>query len=59
VASAPRSTRYTPAQHLAMEAKADFKSEHDGGFITASIDYEVPLREIYAKVEFSGEAASA
>lgn len=35
MASAPRVTRFTPEQYLAMEAKADFKSEYDGGFITA------------------------
>jgi Uma2 family endonuclease len=35
MASAQRITRYTPEQYLAMERKADFKSEYDGGFITA------------------------
>ena len=35
MASAARITRYTPEQYLAMERKADFKSEYDGGFITA------------------------
>lgn len=35
MASAARSTRYTPEQYLAMERSADFKSEYDGGFITA------------------------
>jgi Uma2 family endonuclease len=35
MASATRITRYTPEQYLAMERKADFKSEYDGGFITA------------------------
>jgi hypothetical protein len=35
MASAPRITRYTPEQYLEMEGKADFKSEHDDGFITA------------------------
>jgi Uma2 family endonuclease len=35
MASAARSTRFTPEQYLAMERKADFKSEYDGGFITA------------------------
>jgi Uma2 family endonuclease len=35
MASATRITRFTPEQYLAMERKADFKSEYDGGFITA------------------------
>lgn len=35
MASAARITRYTPEQYLAMERKADFKSEYDSGFITA------------------------
>ena len=35
MASATRITSYTPEQYLAMERKADFKSEYDGGFITA------------------------
>ena len=35
MASATRITRYTPEQYLAMERKADFKSEYDGGYITA------------------------
>jgi Uma2 family endonuclease len=35
MASAARITRYTPDQYLAMERKADTKSEYDGGFITA------------------------
>jgi Uma2 family endonuclease len=35
MASATRSTRYSPEQYLAMERKADFRSEYDGGFITA------------------------
>jgi Uma2 family endonuclease len=35
MASAARITRLTPEQYLAMERKADFKSEYDGGFITA------------------------
>jgi Uma2 family endonuclease len=35
MASAARITRYTPEQYLVMERKADFKSEYDGGFITA------------------------
>ena len=35
MASATRITRYTPEQYLAMERKADFKSEYDSGFITA------------------------
>ena len=35
MASATRITRYTPEQYLAMERKADFKSEYDGGHITA------------------------
>jgi Uma2 family endonuclease len=34
MASAARITRYTPEQYLAMERKADFKSEYEGGFIT-------------------------
>ncbi len=35
MASAARITRFTPEQYLALERKADFKSEYDGGFITA------------------------
>jgi Uma2 family endonuclease len=35
MASAARITRYTPEQYLAMERKANFRSEYDGGFITA------------------------
>jgi Uma2 family endonuclease len=35
MASATRITRYTPEQYLALERRADFKSEYDGGFITA------------------------
>ena len=35
MASAARITRYTPEQYLAMERKADFRSEYDGGLITA------------------------
>ena len=35
MASAARITRYTPEQYLAMERKAEFKSEYDDGFITA------------------------
>ena len=35
MASATESKRYTPEQYLAMERKADFKSEYDNGFITA------------------------
>src|SRR5437870_2498395 len=35
MASAARLTRYTPEEYLAMERKADFKSEYDGGLITA------------------------
>jgi Uma2 family endonuclease len=35
MASATRITRYTPEQYLAMERKADFKSEYDGGYIAA------------------------
>jgi Uma2 family endonuclease len=35
MASAARITRYTPEQYLAIERKADFKSEYDRGFITA------------------------
>ncbi len=35
MASATRITRYTPEQYLEMERQADFKSEYDGGFITA------------------------
>jgi Uma2 family endonuclease len=35
MASAPRITRYTPEEYLAMERKAEFKSQYDGGFITA------------------------
>jgi Uma2 family endonuclease len=35
MASATRIARYTPEQYLAMERTADFKSEYDGGFITA------------------------
>jgi len=35
MASAARMTRYTPQQYLALERKADFKSEYCNGFITA------------------------
>ncbi len=35
MASAALKTRYTPAQHLALERKADYKSEYVDGFITA------------------------
>ena len=35
MASAARITRFTAEQYLALERKADFKSEYDGGFITA------------------------
>src|ERR1700679_1985685 len=35
MASAARITRYTPEQYLAMERKANFRSEYDGGVITA------------------------
>lgn len=35
MASAPRITRFTPEEYLAMERKAEFKSQYDGGFITA------------------------
>ena len=35
MATAARITRVTPEQYLAMERKADFKSEYDGGFINA------------------------
>jgi Uma2 family endonuclease len=35
MASAARIARFTPAQYLALERKADFKSEYDGGCITA------------------------
>ena len=35
MATAAQITRFTPEQYLAMERKADFKSEYDGGFITA------------------------
>jgi Uma2 family endonuclease len=35
MASAARITRFTAEQYLAMERKADFKSEYDGGYITA------------------------
>jgi Uma2 family endonuclease len=35
MASAAQISRYTPEQYLTMERKADFKSEYDGGFITA------------------------
>jgi Uma2 family endonuclease len=34
MASAARITRHTPEQYLAMERKAEFKSEYDGAFIT-------------------------
>ena len=60
MASAARITRYTPEQYLEMERKADFKSEYvDDTLRLASIDCEVSLREIYDKVEFSGEADKA
>jgi Uma2 family endonuclease len=36
MASATRITRFTPEQYLATERKADFKSEYDGGYITAT-----------------------
>jgi Uma2 family endonuclease len=35
MASAARITRFTPEQYLAMERKAEFRSEYDGGYITA------------------------
>jgi len=35
MASAARITRYTPQQYLALERRADFKSEYCNGFITA------------------------
>jgi Uma2 family endonuclease len=35
MASAARIARYTPEEYLELERKADFKSEYDGGFITA------------------------
>lgn len=35
MASAARVTRFTPEQYLAMERKAEFRSEYDGGYITA------------------------
>jgi Uma2 family endonuclease len=35
MASAARIPRLTPEQYLAIERKADFKSEYDAGFITA------------------------
>ncbi len=35
MASAAQITRYTPEEYLARERKADFKSEYDGGFISA------------------------
>ena len=35
MAPAARVTRYTPEQYLAMERKADFKSEYDSGFVSA------------------------
>lgn len=35
MASITRITRYTPEQYLAMERKADVKSEYDSGFISA------------------------
>ncbi len=35
MASAARVTRYTPEQYLALERKAEFKSEYFDGFITA------------------------
>ena len=35
MASAARTTRFTPEQYLERERKADFKSEYDDGFITA------------------------
>ena len=35
MASAARIPRYTPEQYLALERKAEFKSEYYDGFITA------------------------
>ena len=35
MASATRITRFTPEEYLAMERQANFKSQYDGGFVTA------------------------
>jgi Uma2 family endonuclease len=56
MASAARITRYTPEQYLAMERKADFKSEYDGGFITAMAGGS-PEHNLIA-VNLSGEIRS-
>jgi Uma2 family endonuclease len=50
MASAARITRYTPEQYLAMERKAEFKSEYDDGFITAMSGASRPHNLISANV---------
>jgi Uma2 family endonuclease len=54
--SAARITRSTPDQYLAMERMADFKSEYDGGFITAMAGGSPEHNTI--AVNFSGEIRS-
>jgi Uma2 family endonuclease len=57
MASAARVTRYTPEQYLAMERKADFKSEYDGGFITAMAGASDPHNAVLVNLsrEISGQ----
>jgi Uma2 family endonuclease len=54
MASAARITRYTPEQYLALERKADFKSEYHDGFITAmagaSRDHNQIAGNFYRKI---------
>jgi Uma2 family endonuclease len=56
MASATRITRYTPEQYLAMERKADFKSEYDGGYITAmsgaSTEHNLIAGNLHGEVRF-------
>jgi Uma2 family endonuclease len=56
MATAARIARYTPEQYLAMERKADFKNEYDGGFITAMAGGS-PEHNLIA-VNLSGEIRS-
>lgn len=48
--AAARITRYTPEQYLAMERKAEFKSEYYDGFITAMSGASRPHNLISANV---------
>src|SRR5262245_5122353 len=54
MASAALKTRYTPEQYLALERKADFRSEFCNGFITAmagaSREHNLPAGNLHAEI---------